>query len=59
MIGIDIHRYSYIYMYILTVKLGNFDRQGNFDWSGSFVKGATVPTQECLFVASVFMEINH
>ena len=46
-------------MYILTVKLGNFDRQGNFDWSGSFVKGATVPTQECLFVASVFMEINH
>ena len=31
-------------------------KQGDFDWSGSFVKGATVPAQNCLFVASVFME---
>ena len=41
-----------------TVKQGNFDRRGNFDRSGSFVKVATVPIQECLFVASAFMEIN-
>ena len=27
-----------------TVKRGNFDRWGSFDQSGSFVKGAMVPT---------------
>ena len=42
-----------------TVKRGNFDRQGNFDRLGSFVKLATVPIQECLFVASAHMEINN
>ena len=36
----------------ITVKQGNFDRRGNFDRSGSCVKSATVPIQECLFVAS-------
>ena len=41
-----------------TVKRGNFDWRGNFDRSGSFVKVAMVPIQECLFVASAFMEIN-
>ena len=41
-----------------TVKWGNFDQRGNFDRSGSFVKVATVPIRGCLFVASVFMEIN-
>ena len=41
------------------VKRGNFDRQGNFDRSGSFVKLATIPIQECLFVASAFMEISN
>ena len=40
------------------MKLGNFDRQCNFDRSGSFVKVATVLFQERLFVASAFMEIN-
>ena len=35
-----------------TVKLGNFDR------SGSFVKDAMVPIQECLFIASAFTKIN-
>ena len=42
----------------ITVKRGNFDWQGNFDRLGSFVKAATVPIQECLFIASTFMEIN-
>ena len=41
-----------------TMKQGNFDRQDTFDRSGSFVKGATVLIQKCLFVASAFMEIN-
>ena len=44
---------------INTVKWGNFDWQDNFDQSVSFVKGATVPIQECLFVATTFMEINN
>ena len=44
---------------LATMKRGNFDRRGNFDQSDSFVKGATVPTQNCLFVASVFMEIDY
>ena len=39
------------------MKQGNFDRRGNFDRSVSFVKGATVPIEECLFIASVFMEM--
>ena len=43
---------------LAAMKRGNFDRRGNFDQSDSFVKGATVPTQNCLFVASVFMEID-
>ena len=43
---------------LANLKRGNFDRRGSFDWSDSFVKGATVPAQNCLFVASVFMEIN-
>ena len=42
----------------ITVKRGNFDWRGNFDRSGSFVKLATVPIQQCLFVASALMEIN-
>ena len=41
-----------------TVRQGNVDRRGNFDRLGSFAKSATVPSQECLFVASAFMEIN-
>ena len=32
-------------------------KQDNFDQSGSFVKDATI--QECLFVASAFMETNN
>ena len=44
---------------INTVKWGNFDWRDNFDQSVSFVKGATVPVQECLFVATAFMEINN
>ena len=45
-------KYFYVYIFNITMKWGNFDR------SGSFVKLATVPIQECLFVASVLMEIN-
>ena len=45
-------------METVAVKRGNFDRQGNFDQSGSFVKVAMVLIQECLFIASAFMEIN-
>ena len=44
---------------MITVKQVNFDQKGNFDQSGSFVKGAKVPIQEYLFVASAFMEINN
>ena len=51
------HFYSGIYI-TTTVKQGNFDWRGSFDRSGSFVKVAMVPTQECLFIASAFMEIN-
>ena len=48
----------YIHPPLTTVKWVNFDRRGNFDGSGSFVKLATVLIQECLFVASALMEIN-
>ena len=44
---------------MITVKQVNFDQKGNFDQSGSFVKGAKVPIQEYLFVASAFMKINN
>ena len=41
-----------------TVKWDNFDRRGNFDRLGSFIKDATVPSCKCLFVACAFMEMN-
>ena len=41
------------------MKQGNIDRWGNFDRLCFFVKGAMVPIQKCLFVASAFMEINN
>ena len=41
---------------LITVKQGNFDWWGNSDQSASFVKGAMVPTQECIIIASAFME---
>ena len=40
------------------MKRSNFDRRGNFYRLGSLVKGATLPIQKCLSVASVFIEIN-
>ena len=43
---------------LITVKRGNFYWWGNSDRSASFVKGAMVPTQECILIASAFMEIN-
>ena len=43
---------SKIWEKVITVKQINFDWRGNFDQSGSFVKGAKVPIQEYLFVAS-------
>ena len=33
-------------------------KRGNFDRSGSFVKGAMVPIQKSHFVADAFIEIN-
>ena len=41
-----------------TMNWGNFGQWGGFEWSDSFVKGATVPIQKSLFIASTFMEIN-
>ena len=40
------------------MKQSNIDWWDNFDRLCSFVKGAMVPIQKCLFVASTFMEIN-
>ena len=39
------------------MKQGDFDRQCDFDQSGSFVKGATVMIQKFLFVAKLMTDV--